>query len=170
MIFAHILSNASNAFFVGILCSKSLTSCIGTPSRLVSISASSNFSAEPSISQATSEPGLMSVMSSRRGRGCEVSSIWHQHTFLPGPHKVTLNSRRHQQRLTMLRGPHLTPDPLRLLPIPVHFLHQLLHGMGADEVIFSFAVFNDHHHVLHISVHQGTISSNISCSFITASF
>lgn len=39
----------------------------------------------------------------------------HTHMFsLTGPRKVMLNSIRHHERLMMLRGPHLTWDPVKL--------------------------------------------------------
>lgn len=93
--------------------------------QLFRLFSSSHFSLELSITHPLSEPELMLVMSQQRGRGCEVRSIWHTHMlFLAGPHKVMLNSIRHYERLTMLRGPHLTSAPVKLCSV--------LHSVGID--------------------------------------
>lgn len=59
--------------------------------------------------------------------------------FSTSPHKVLLDSVRRYERLTMLRGPHLTWAPSQALPGPSQHLHGKQQCTGAE--FFFFLLF-----------------------------
>lgn len=56
--------------------------------------------------------------------------------FLTSPHEVPLDSVRRYERLTMLRGPHLTWAPSQALPGPSQHLHGMQQCTGAEFLSF----------------------------------